>query len=176
MEKILYLVRHCQATGQELDAVLTEEGKEQAQELVRFFETRTIQHIISSPFTRAIQTIKPLADSRGLQIKIDDRLAERRLVSATLSDWVERLMNSFQDLELKMASGESSRKVTEMGMKVLETAPDGTVLSIHGNIIGLLLRRIDGLGGFKEWKELSHPDVYEVKVKKGDYIARRIWS
>ena len=138
MEKTIYLVRHCQATGQE-----------QTLELVRFFETRTIQHIISSPFTRAIQTIKPLADSRGLQIEIDNRLAERRLMSATVTDWLERLEASFRDMELKMADGESSRVVTKMAMEVLEATPDETVLSIHGNIIGLLLRRIDGLDGGK---------------------------
>ena len=176
MEKTIYLVRHCQATGQEPDVELTEEGKKQAQELVRFFETRTIQHIISSPFTRAIQSIKPLADSQGLKIEIDGRLAERRLISETLTDWLERLEDSIEDLELKMAGGESSREVTKVGMAVLEAAQDGTVLSTHGNIIGLLLKRIDGLRGFKEWKELSHPDVYEVKVEKGNYFARRIWS
>ena len=176
MDKIVYLVRHCQATGQEPNAELTEEGKEQAKELMRFFEKRPVQHIISSPFTRAIQSIKPLADSRGLQIEIDDRLFERRLLSESIKDWLERLEESFRDLELKMAGGESSLEVTQLGMEVLETAPDGTVISTHGNIIGLLLKRIDGLVGFKEWEELSHPDVYEVKVKKGDYVARRIWS
>ena len=176
MGKTVYLIRHCQATGQEPDAALTEEGKEQAQELMHFLEQRTIQHIISSPFTRAIQSVEPLADSQGLKIEIDGRLAERRLVSATKTDWLERLEESFRDLELKMAGGESSQEVTKLGMDVVEAAPDETVLSTHGNIIGLLLKQIDGLVGLKEWKELSHPDVYEVKVEKGNCSARRIWS
>jgi 2,3-bisphosphoglycerate-dependent phosphoglycerate mutase len=176
MDKTVYLVRHCQATGQELDAELTEEGKEQAKELMRFFEKRNIKHIISSPFTRAIQSIEPTADSRGLQVEIDDRLAEHRLISKNIKDWLERLEESFRDMDLKMAGGESSREITKGGMEVLEAATDGTILATHSNMMGLLLIRIDGMYGFKEWKELSHPDVYEVKVKKDTYYVRRVWG
>ena len=77
MDKTECLVRHCQATGQELQAELTEEGKEPAKVLMRFFEKRNIKHIISSSFTRAIQSIQPTADSLSLQVEIDGRLAER---------------------------------------------------------------------------------------------------
>ena len=157
MDKTVYLVMHCQATGQERDAELTEEGKEQAKELRRFFEKRNIKHIISSPFTRAIQSIKPTADSRGLQVEIDDRLAEHRLISKNIKDWLERLKESFRDMNLKMAGGESSREVTKGRREVIETATDGTVLATHSNLMGLLLIRIDSMYGFKEWKELSPP-------------------
>lgn len=175
MDKTVYLVKHCQATGKERAAELTEEGKEQAKELMRFFETRNIKHIISSPFTRAVQSIQPTADSRSLRVEIDDRLAEHRLISNNIKDWLERLEESFRDKDLKMAGGESSHEITKEVMEVVEAATDGTVLATHTNIMGLLLIRIDGMSGLKEWKELSHPDVYEVKVKNDTYYARRVW-
>lgn len=176
MDKTVYLVRHCQAAGQELQAELTEEGKEQAKELMRFFEKRNIKHIISSPFTKAIQSIKPTADSLSLQVEIDGRLAEHKLISKNLKDWLERLEESVRDMDLKMAGGESSCEVAKRGMEVLEAATDGTVLATHRNTMGLLLMRIDGMQGLKEWAGLSHPDVYEVKVKKDTYYVRRIWG
>ncbi|MEK3935325.1 histidine phosphatase family protein [Sporosarcina sp. FSL W7-1349] len=176
MGKTVYMVRHCQATGQELQAELTDKGIEQAKELMRFFEKRNIKHIISSPFTRTIQSIQPTADSLGLQVEIDDRLTEHRLLSKNLKDWLERLEESVRDRDLKMAGGESSQEVAKRGMEVLEAATDGTVLVTHRNTMGLLLFQIDGIQGLKKWTVLSHPDVYEVNVKNNNYYVRRIWG
>lgn len=176
MKKTIYLLRHCEATGQEPDAKLTEKGKEQAEEIARFFEKQPIENIISSPFTRAIQSIEPTADTLGLQLQIDNRLMERRLVSKRLTDWLERFAESIEEQNIKMATGEFSRDVTTGLFEVLESASDGTAISTHGNIIGLILKQIDGLHGFKEWVELSHPDVYKLTVEQEDYYVKRIWS
>lgn len=75
-----------------------------------------------------------------------------------------------------MATGEFSRDVATGLFKVLESAPDGTVISTHGNMIGLILKQIDGLHGFKEWIGLSRPDVYKLIVEKEEYCAKRIRS
>lgn len=176
MEKTIYVVRHCRAEGQAPDAELTEEGKTQSKELAGFFKDKNIQHIISSPFTRAIQSIEQTADSLGLEMEIDGRLAERVLSSKNLPDWMERLEESFEDLDLKMAGGESSREAADRGMQVLEAAPDRTILVTHGNLMGLLLKRIDGAYGFEEWKKLSNPDVYEVKAMDKNIYATRLWK
>jgi phosphohistidine phosphatase SixA len=37
---------------------------------------RTIRRIVSSPYTRCVETVKPLAAELGIAIEIDDRLAE----------------------------------------------------------------------------------------------------
>lgn len=176
MNKTVYLVRHCQAVGNELHAELTEKGKEQAKELMYFFVDRNIKHIISSPLTRAIQSLQPLADNLDLQLDIDSRLAEHKLISKNLEDWLERLKESIQDMDLKMEGGKSSREVAKSGMEVLEAATDGTVLATHRNIIGLLLMQMDGMKGMKDWTKMSHPDVYEVKFEKDAYVVKRIWS
>lgn len=176
MKKTIYLLRHCEATGQEPDAKLTEKGEEQAKEIACFFESQPIEHIISSPFTRAIQSIEPTADKLGLQLHIDNRLMERRLVSKRWTDWLERFAESIEAKDIKMATGEFSRDVATGLFKVLESAPDGTVISTHGNMIGLILKQIDGLHGFKEWIGLSRPDVYKLIVEKEEYCAKRIRS
>lgn len=176
MDKTVYLLRHCQAAGPESAAELTHKGKEQAIELIHFFEKLKVEHIVSSPFTRAIQSIEPTANRLGLQIKTDSRLGEHRLISENIQDWLKRLKESFQNMDLEMTDEESISEVTNKGMEVLEAAPDSTFLSIHGNIMGLLLKQINGVQGIKEWIELSHPDVYVVKREKGHYYARRIWN
>ncbi|MDN7242015.1 histidine phosphatase family protein [Planococcus sp. N028] len=175
MEKTLYLVRHCKATGQAPEAPLTREGKEQAQSLVRFFAERDIKHIISSPFVRAVQSIEPLATSLDLPVEIDERLAERVLSTQDLPDWMDRLEESFQKLDLKFAGGESGFEAMKRGGAVLEAAPDQCVLVTHGNMMGLLLKQIDINFGFEEWIKLSNPDVYEIKIEDEKRKISRLW-
>lgn len=47
MNKIIYIIRHCEATGQAPDASLTEKGKEQAKKLAVFLSGKKL--IVSFP-------------------------------------------------------------------------------------------------------------------------------
>ncbi|SDG68587.1 2,3-bisphosphoglycerate-dependent phosphoglycerate mutase [Planococcus glaciei] len=176
MKKTIYLVRHCSATGQEPGALLTDAGEEQARQLAEFFQDKGITHIISSPFTRAIRSIEPVADNLGLGIEIEDRLAERVLSTANLPDWMERLKESFQDLDMKLSGGESGMEATERGMAALASAADRTILVTHGNLLGLMLKNIDESYGYEEWKNFSNPDIYQVEIEGTAFQANRIWE
>jgi 2,3-bisphosphoglycerate-dependent phosphoglycerate mutase len=65
----IYLVRHCSATGQEPDARLTDEGREQSLRLSSFLAQRAIVRIVSSPFKRAVGSAGPLSEKLGLPIE-----------------------------------------------------------------------------------------------------------
>lgn len=176
MMKSFYLVRHCKAEGQAPGAELTEEGKEQAGTLTDFFKGVEISHIISSPFTRAIQSIEPLAAERKLPVQIDDRLAERILSTEDLPDWMEKLEQSFNDFDLKFEGGESAREAAERGAAVLAEAPGNAVLVTHGNMMGLLLKKFEEAYGFEEWKALSNPDVYVLSIEGEEGTIKRMWK
>ena len=108
----LFLVRHCQATGQAADAPLTHEGETQSLQLAEFLADAGIEHLVSSPFTRAHTSIEPLAFRLGRDVEIDLRLAERVLAAPGLPDWREYLRASFDDVDLCLLGGESSRAAT----------------------------------------------------------------
>src|SRR5690625_6007216 len=79
--KKIYFVRHCSADGQHKDSPLTIEGTRQAQ-LLSIFLTENdipIDRIISSPYLRAVESIKPYAEKHGIDIEVDERLHERVL-------------------------------------------------------------------------------------------------
>ncbi|WP_284521660.1 histidine phosphatase family protein [Cytobacillus pseudoceanisediminis] len=98
--KTFYVVRHAKAEGQPFSARLTESGREQALKLIDFFKDKEINRIYSSPFVRAMETIRPLAQSRNLEIVEESRLGERVLSSILFDDWQEKLKQSFSDFEL----------------------------------------------------------------------------
>jgi 2,3-bisphosphoglycerate-dependent phosphoglycerate mutase len=92
MKKQIYLIRHCQAEGQEANASLTDKGYNQAVLLAEFLSNIKADSIISSPFLRALESIEPFARSKSVDIQIDDRLAERVLSSLSMPDWLDKLM------------------------------------------------------------------------------------
>lgn len=55
---------------------LSEQGHQQAQALARFFADNSISSLLSSPATRCVQTIEPLAQDLGLTVAEHDELWE----------------------------------------------------------------------------------------------------
>lgn len=180
MNETLYLVRHGQATGQAPEATLTTEGMAQAQMLAEFLSGVSIDQIVSSPFTRAIQSIEPLAQRLGMEIKMDDRLIEAVLSTIDYPDWLDRLRSTFSDFDLSFEGGESSRTATERAVAsindALQSGTDSTLTVTHGRLMTLILKHFDPKYGFEDWRNLSAPDVYRVTMKDGSSEVERLWK
>ena len=176
----LYLIRHCQATGQAPDAPLTPLGFEQAARLAEVLARLGIARIVASTFLRARQTVEPLAARLGLAVETDERLIERNLSPEPLDDWLDRMRASWDDLDLALPGGESSRQATARGMAAItDILSDGSLPAVivsHGNLLSLLLHEFDGRPGFDTWQQLSNPDVFEVVYEPPDrFTATRAW-
>jgi len=162
----IYLVRHCSATGQEPDAALTDEGREQSLHLSSFLVQRDIVRIVSSPFKRAVDSARPLSEKLGLPIEIDERLAERQLGVVDNGDWLSALHLSFREPNLCLPGGESSLVAQLQGVAVIEDifreAQLPTAVFSHGNLLTLIANSIDQALGFDFSRGLSNPDVFEI--------------
>ena len=78
----LYLVRHGKAGDREAwtedDRLrpLSKKGRQQAEGLVALFDGRSVDRVISSPYDRCVQTVRPLAIARHLPVEETEPLAE----------------------------------------------------------------------------------------------------
>jgi len=180
MNKIIYLVRHCQATGQAADAPLTSEGIEQAEALAEFLSAVGIGQIVSSPFARALKSIKPLSIRSNIEIKLDERLVEAALSSIDYSDWLDKLRRTFSDFELSFEGGESSRAATVRATAAVNDAllsdTDSIAVVTHGRLMTLILKHFDSKYGFEEWQNLTTPDVFRTVIKENESQVERIWQ
>lgn len=178
--KKIYIVRHCEASGQPPESPLTDQGYVQANALAEFFSDKKLDRIISSPFLRAKQSVEPLSKKFALNIEIDDRLSERVLSKANLPDWFEKLKATFTDLELKYEGGESSQEAMNRIVEVVEEAFNDeaahTLIVTHGNVMSLLLKKYNHDFGFEGWKNLSNPDVFLLSCLNDEIHLERIWS
>jgi 8-oxo-dGTP pyrophosphatase MutT (NUDIX family)/phosphohistidine phosphatase SixA len=143
----VYLVRHAKAgvrelwQGPDVERPLTRRGRRQAERLVERLQGVEVERIVSSPFVRCIQTVDPLARSRGLDVEIADELAEgvdqertvefiRRLdpVPTVLCGHGGEIDGVVRAFEADGATVEGSRGLAKGSVWVLERE-DGRVVS-----------------------------------------------
>lgn len=163
----MILIRHARAGGQEPDAPLTPEGERQATQLAEQLGEVDITRIVSSPWLRAVQTIRPLAARLDLPVQMDERLTERRLSRQPLPFWKTALRASFTLPPLAFPGGESGQEASTRALNALNAARDPaglTVLVTHGNLLALLL----GLD-FGGWAALKNPDVWVLEPARAPY-------
>jgi 2,3-bisphosphoglycerate-dependent phosphoglycerate mutase len=165
----IILLRHCQAVGQEADAPLTENGRIQAEQIAEKLASYPIGKIVSSPFLRAVDSVKPLAERIGLDIEIDVRLRERDLGAPFRIDWRDLLKHSFEDLSFRCGEGETSSEAMDRGREAIQEAiaqEEGrtTVIATHGNLFTLILRSFDSSYGFDYWSKLKNPSLSRLSL------------
>ena len=177
----LILVRHCQATGQQPNATLTETGQQQAQSLAHFLSDYHIDHITTSQYLRAQLSIEPFANRAGLPINRDSRLNERTLSAEPIDNWQEIVRDSFDDLDLRAPGGESAREVLIRAWAALHDilAADHSLPLVvtHGNLMALVLHSLDPTFGYEGWSSLTNPDVFILhRAGSGQIGFTRIWA
>lgn len=172
--KTVYAVRHCKAEGQAPEAPLTDEGREQAVQLDSRLAILQVDKIVSSPFTRAKQSMSNFSERTGQTIHTDERLSERVLSSDPMEDWLLALERTFTDMELIYPGGESSssamKRIVSVVNELLSSEARTFIVSTHGNIMALLLANYDEKYGFLTWKSLCNPDVYRLTFCQGSLV------
>ena len=174
----IILVRHCEATGQESDAELTTNGREQAKVLAGFLSDHTIRRVISSPYSRAVRSAEPLAERLQLAIETDQRLIERNLGKIKGTDWVSPLRTSFDDLDICLPDGESTRNAMMRGRVVIDEARDRglpAAIFTHGNLLSLIVKSFNNEVGFDFWQGLTNPDVFLLSKVDECVKIERLW-
>jgi broad specificity phosphatase PhoE len=120
----LFVVRHAHAgdraawDGPDRGRPLSRKGRRQADGLAQRFAAEGIGRVVSSPATRCVQTLEPLAARLGLAVEDDVRLLEGASLSGSLA----------LAAELRDAGAAGG--------------PDAVALCSHGDVIPELVRAL----------------------------------
>jgi 2,3-bisphosphoglycerate-dependent phosphoglycerate mutase len=175
----LLLVRHCESSGPQPDAPLTDRGRDQASRLARFLAAYPVDALVTSPFRRARETIAPFARTSGLPLAVDPRLAERRMSAEPDDAWRDTLRRSFDDPDYRLPGAESARETLARGRAAIDdllaSAHRMPAAVSHGQLIGLVLHDLDPGFGFAGWTALSTPDVYLLETAGNRLRFARVW-
>lgn len=165
----LYFVRHAHSTysTDELGRPLSERGMEDAKLVTELLQLEGIDHVISSPYQRAIQTVEGIANYIGQEIEIVDDFKERTLSEHPLADFNEAISKVWADFDFSLDGGESNNVAQVRGVaatvEVLDTYKGkNIVIGTHGNIMVLIMNYFDTKYDVQFWEQLAMPDIYKL--------------
>lgn len=118
----LYFVRHCEpnfSNHDDLTRELTDKGKTDCALVTEFLKDKNIAHVISSPYKRAIDTVKPFADTMGLEVETEEDFRERRVDSCWIEDFNSFSKNQWEDFNYKLTDGECLGEVQQRNIRAL---------------------------------------------------------
>lgn len=178
MVTTVYLVRHAHSiyTPDELNRPLASQGVEAAKKVTSLLVDKDINHIISSPYKRAIQTVEGLAQSINKKIIIEDNFRERLLAEKPVEDFEKAITKVWEDYSFCWEGGESNLVAQKRGVKALEAIMkkyEGSAIAIgtHGNIMTLMMNYYDSKYDYEFWKELQMPDIYKLSFEAGKLLG-----
>jgi len=176
----IYFVRHAESdflVTDEQRRPLTPKGVSDLEKLVKLFRTYTIATIYSSPYTRAIQTVKPIAEVKGLMVIIKEDFKER----ISKSNWIDNtgdlttfVEKMWEDHRKSIDGGESIIEVQERNIKELrnvikENENRKVIIGTHGTALASIMNYYDEKFTYKDFMHFIGKMPYVIKmVMDGD--------
>jgi 2,3-bisphosphoglycerate-dependent phosphoglycerate mutase len=166
----LVLVRHAQSAPDpslpEREWPLSELGRRQAAELAPALRALSVDALASSPYVRAVDTLRPYAAASGLPIAVDEDLRERALGGwlAEIAEVEAAIRRMHADLDFCLEGGESGRaciaRFDAALARVIAANPGRTIaVGSHGGVLGHLLARHAPLEG-DFWRRIRNPHIF----------------
>jgi 2,3-bisphosphoglycerate-dependent phosphoglycerate mutase len=178
----LYFVRHAHSTytPDELGRPLSKQGMIDAIRIELLLKKENIDHVISSPYKRAIQTVEGVAQF-GNKVIIEDDFKERKLSEKPVENFQLAISKVWEEPTFSWEGGESNAIAQSRGIKatlnVLEKYQGkNIVIGTHGNIMTIIMNYFDEKYDFCFWRDLDMPDIYKLTFKKTSLKSvNKIW-
>ena len=158
MKTLVYFVRHAEpdfSIKEDMTRPLSEKGVKDSKKVTRTLNDKQISVIYSSPYKRAIDTIKDFANNKRLEIVANDNFRERKV-----GEWVENFKlfseNQWKDFCFKLASGECLKEVQERNVSALLEVVNSNLgksiaIATHGTALSTIINYFDSSFGYGEF-------------------------
>jgi 2,3-bisphosphoglycerate-dependent phosphoglycerate mutase len=189
MKTNVYMIRHAESPfvfGEERTRGLSEEGLRMAMKVADLLESVEIQCVVSSSYTRAIQTVQIVAQRKRLPILEVDELKERSIKGLDYkAPWEElerAIERSFVDHDFCLDGGESTKQAQRRAIPILldllkNYEGKNIALGTHGNIMTIMMNYFDSRYGFGFWNRTTKPDIYRLEFMNDRLTdVERIWE
>lgn len=175
----VYFVRHAKPdylVHEDLIRPLTEEGIIDSKRVTDVLKDKNICKIYSSPYKRAMDTVKDLADTLKLNIIIKEDLRERTITDQWIEDFNSFVKSQWEDFDYKLSKGESLREVQQRNVQALmeilcENEGNNIVIGTHGTALSTIINYYDESFDFSQFNRIKGIMPWIVTIKfEGDKL------
>jgi 2,3-bisphosphoglycerate-dependent phosphoglycerate mutase len=169
----VYFVRHAEPDFNIHDDIirpLTVKGKMDAKLVSMYLRDKEIHEVLSSPFLRAIDTVKDFADEVGFSIKIIQDFRERKVDSVWIEDFVSFTRKQWEDFDFKLSDGESLREVQNRNINALNKVlrlykGKNIVIGTHGTALSTIINYYQKTYGYNDFEKMRMLMPWIVKMQ-----------
>lgn len=153
----LYFVRHAQpqySPRGDAERELTPKGMEDRKLVTAFLMDKGIDAVLSSPYTRAVDTVRHFAETVRLPIVHMQEFRERTIAEAWIDDFDTFCRSQWADFDYHLEGGECLREVQQRniaGINRVLREYEGKRVAIggHGTAISTVLNYYDPAFGYE---------------------------
>jgi len=143
----VYFVRHAHpdfSVQDDLTRPLSDRGQADVKKVTDFLISKDIHKVFSSPYKRAIDTVKDFAEKSNLEIHTVHDLRERKIDDVWIEDFNSFARQQWEDFEYKLSNGECLREVQERNIAALqeilkENKDKNIVIGTHGTALSTII-------------------------------------
>ncbi|SKC66274.1 histidine phosphatase family protein [Maledivibacter halophilus] len=147
----IYFVRHSKpdfSIKDDLNRPLCEEGIRACKKITEYLSDKRIHKVYSSPFKRAVDTIKDFADRFEFEIEKVEDLRERKVADIWIEDFNEFAKKQWEDFNYKLSNGENLNEVQTRNINVIHkilksNADKNIVIGTHGTALSTIINYYD---------------------------------
>jgi len=167
----VYFIRHAESdisVREDRARPLTAKGLADSARLAEWFRDIQIDHIYSSPYLRAWQTVSDLAALKGMDVQPEENFRERQNCGFEPS-FMDHLRWLWEDFNHCKAGEESMRQVQNRIIvalnKLLESHLGETIIiGTHGTALSMMINYYDPGFGLEDFKRIKNVMPWVVKV------------
>ena len=159
----VYFVRHAEPNYNNHDDSLRElsaKGLKDRKLVTAFLADKGIDVALSSPYKRAIDTIRDFTDSVGLPIDIIDEFRERKVDSEWIEDFVSFSQCQWNDFSYKLSDGECLQEVQDRNVSALQAVlgkyqGKNIIIGSHGTALSTIINFYDNAFGYEDFAKIK---------------------
>lgn len=135
--------------------------------------------IFSSPYLRAIDTIKNFAEKNNFEIVCLDDFKERKIDNIWVEDYSSFAMKQWQDFNYKLSDGECLQEVQDRNIKALKdilakNKNNKIAIGSHGTALSTIINYYDSSFGYEEFESIKKLMPWIVKFTFNDQLCINI--
>ena len=118
----VYFIRHAEPNylnHNDYDRELTAKGLKDRELVTAFLSDKDIDVVISSPYKRAVDTVKHFADTNNIHMELIDDFRERKVDSIWIDDFNAFCKKQWEDFSYKLSDGETLGEVQKRNIEAL---------------------------------------------------------
>lgn len=168
----VYFIRHAQSERfcrDDRTRPLTAEGMEDTKKVTAALSDKGITHILSSPYTRTIQTVTDLAQTLGLPVETDEDFRERSAGSWHGDNFLDYIRRQWEDFGYHIEDGECLADVQQRNIAALKRALEkyrGGLFAVatHGTAFSTIVNYYYPEYGYERFMRMLDYMPYVVKM------------